>query len=82
MTPLPLLNLVTSCKHFASLARPPTSRVTSLVQRQRFFYIGLAVGKKSCGIIQQAGIAQELWIRTKRFTFPLPLQQALPELEV
>lgn len=29
-TPLPLLNLVTNCKDFASLARPSTSRVMLL----------------------------------------------------
>lgn len=80
ITPLPLLNLVTNCKDFATLVMPPTARVMFLEQRQPTTYTGQVVGKDSCGHRYQAGITQELCIRAK--AVPVALQQALSEMEV
>lgn len=69
-TPLPLLNLVTNCKDFASLARPSTSRVMLLGQKQATTYMKQTAGKDSCGRRCQAGITQELCTRAKAAPIP------------
>jgi len=57
-------------KHYTSLSRPPISKFIFFRQKQASFYIRQAMENNTCGSKQQAGIAQELKIRSKAVSIP------------